>query len=360
MTADAVIAERNAATDTLSNVSVLPGAHQAFQQREVFYRDLLNALPAAVYTTDADGRITFFNEAAVTFAGRRPVIGEDLWCVTWRLYWPDGTALPHDQCPMAIALKEGRPLRGVEAVAERPDGTRVTFIPYPTPLRNDAGEIVGAVNMLVDISDRKAAEERQSLLAHEVNHRANNLLTVVQATVRMTQGDTVEAFRAALNGRIGALAHAHGLLAKSRWTGVDLQHLVIEELAAYVGGDNPRVWISGSMLPLHAGSAQSMAMIVHELATNAVKYGALSTDAGRVLVEWRRSPEGQLVFRWTEADGPDVGPPNRSGVGSTVISRTASHLKGRVRFDWRPEGLVFELSVPADGLAAPDEIPASS
>jgi PAS domain S-box-containing protein len=117
---------------------------QAFQQ-------LLEAFPAAVYITDASGRITFYNEAAVKFSGRRAQLGTDQWCVTWRLYWPDGTPLPHDECPMAIALKEERAVRGVQAVAERPDGTRVPFIPYPTPLRDASGALVGAVNMLLEL-----------------------------------------------------------------------------------------------------------------------------------------------------------------------------------------------------------------
>ena len=118
--------------------------------------ELLSAIPAAIYTTDADGKLTYFNEAAVELSGRRPVLGSDQWCVTWKLYWPDGTPLPHEQCPMAMALKEGRPIRGKEAIAERPDGTRVPFIPYPTPLRDADGNIVGAINMLVDISERRA------------------------------------------------------------------------------------------------------------------------------------------------------------------------------------------------------------
>ena len=96
---------------------------------ERYVRGLIEALPAAIYMTDAQGRITYYNEAAVAFTGRRPALGQDRWCVTWRLYQPDGTLLPHDQCPMAIALKENRPIRGVEAVAERPNGTRVSFMP---------------------------------------------------------------------------------------------------------------------------------------------------------------------------------------------------------------------------------------
>ena len=120
--------------------------------------EALNALPVPVYVTDGEGRVTYFNEACVAFAGRRPVLGEDRWCVTWRLYSDDGDFLPHDQCPMAVAVRERRPVRGVEAIAERPDGTRRNFQPFPTPLFDENGVFAGAVNMLVDISDRKRAD----------------------------------------------------------------------------------------------------------------------------------------------------------------------------------------------------------
>ena len=107
---------------------------------------MLDALPVAIYTTDAAGRITFYNQAAADLAGRRPELGKDEWCVTWRLYWPDGTPMRHEQCPMAVAIREDREVRGERAVAERPDGGRVPFMPYPTPLRDEAGRVVGAVN----------------------------------------------------------------------------------------------------------------------------------------------------------------------------------------------------------------------
>jgi PAS domain S-box-containing protein len=125
---------------------------------EARFRHLLEELPVAVYTTDAAGWITFFNRAAVAFAGREPQLGRDRWCVTHRLFWPDGTPLPQDQCPMAIALRERRPIRGVDVIAERPDGTRIPFIPYPTPIFDGEGVLIGAVNMLVDITERKRAE----------------------------------------------------------------------------------------------------------------------------------------------------------------------------------------------------------
>jgi PAS domain S-box-containing protein len=136
---------------------------RALEERERHLRDLLEALPAAIYLTDAQGRITFYNQAAAALAGRRPEVGQDRWCVTWRLYEPDGTPLPHEHCPMAVALKENRPVRGVEAVAERPDGSRIPFMPFPTPLRDAAGALVGGVNLLLDMSQRPGAEDRIGL-----------------------------------------------------------------------------------------------------------------------------------------------------------------------------------------------------
>ena len=118
---------------------------------------VLETLPAPIYVTDAEGWVTFYNRACVDFAGRTPSVGEDRWCVTWKLYGADGNFLPHDQCPMAVAIKEKREVRGGVALAERPDGTRVMFTPYPTPLIGEDGEIVGAVNILIDVTDHRQA-----------------------------------------------------------------------------------------------------------------------------------------------------------------------------------------------------------
>jgi len=345
---DAFVAQPAPVPAQDAKVVRLDGAEQSFLGREVFYRDLLNALPTAIYTTDAEGRITFYNEAAVAFAGRRPALGEE-WCVTWKLYNLDGTPLPHSECPMAVALKEGKPNRGAEAIAERPDGSRAVFMPYPTPLFDADGELVGAVNMLVDITERKAAEDRQRLLANEVNHRANNVLTVVQSIIRLSTSETVDDFRETLSGRVQALARAHNLLAKSRWMGADLQHLVSEELAPFMD-EASQVWISGSILPMAPPAAQSMAMIVHELATNAAKYGALSTPRGKVMIAWRRAAADRIAFRWAEEGGPPVCTPTREGVGSTVIARAAAHLRAKVTSSWTPEGLVFDLDIPTQAI----------
>jgi PAS domain S-box-containing protein len=146
-------------------------AKREFCDRRWQVRDLLNALPAAIYTTDAAGRITSFNQAAVEFSGRTPEIGSDQWCVTWRLYWSDGRPMAHGECPMAKALKEDRPIRGAEAIAERPDGTRVPFMAYPTPLHDASGRVVGAVNMLVDLTAAKEVDEARSRLNEMLEQR---------------------------------------------------------------------------------------------------------------------------------------------------------------------------------------------
>ena len=168
------------------DITELQRSREALEAKERGLQALLNALPAAIYTTDARGRVTFFNEAAVEMVGCQPVLGEAEWCVSFRLRSPDGEPLAHDECPMAVALKEQRTIRGAEAVAERPDGTRVPFLAFPTPLYDDEGRLTGAVNMLVDITERKEAEETQGLLIRELNHRVRNTLAMVQAIARRT------------------------------------------------------------------------------------------------------------------------------------------------------------------------------
>jgi PAS domain S-box-containing protein len=181
--------------NTVSNLVVLHKVVEAFRARDVSYRQILQHLPAAIYTTDADGRLTYFNDACVEFSGRTPVLGDDSWCVTWKLYHNDGTPLPHDQCPMAVALRERRPVHGTTAIAERPDGTRVSFMPFPTPLFDGHGNLLGAVNMLVDLTDRLAQEAHLNLVSAEANHRANNLLAVIRSLISLSHGESVADYK---------------------------------------------------------------------------------------------------------------------------------------------------------------------
>ncbi len=313
------------------------------------FRDLLQALPAAIYTTDADGRITFFNRACVEFAGRTPKVGE-MWCVTWKLFWPDGAPLAHEDCPMAIAIKENRPVRDVEAIAERPDGSRICFMPYPTPLRDENGALIGAVNMLVDITTRKQAEERMMLLTQEVDHRSNNLLAVIQAMLRLTKADTAEEFQAAFQGRLSALANVQKLFSVSRWTGASIKTIIQEELRPYGGHDAQRVNIRGDDIRLPAALAQAIAVSVHELATNAAKYGSLSKPSGSVEIRWHTDAAGKLSLHWRECGGPRIAEPTRIGFGVGAVDGVIRTLSGSINREWKPEGLCCELSFP--GVAA--------
>jgi PAS domain S-box-containing protein len=174
-------------------------AEEALRESERRFHEMIDALPAAIYTTDAEGRLTHFNPAAVELSGRTPELGTDYWCVTWKLYYPDGTPMPHDECPMAIALKEGRAVRGSEAIAERPDGQRIWFEPYPTPLRDSEGRVVGGINMLVDITERKQAE--QALIE---NARQQEALYQLADQLHRTKS-LEEVYNAALQAIVGAL-----------------------------------------------------------------------------------------------------------------------------------------------------------
>ncbi len=137
---------------------ILKTALEAIRQDGTDFFRALDELPAPIYVTNADGVVTHYNRACVAFTGRTPQVGCDSWCITWKLYTDDGRFLPHDQCPMAVAIRERRPIRGIGAVAERPDGTRVDFMPYPTPLLDEQGNLVGAVNLLLDLTGPKQVQ----------------------------------------------------------------------------------------------------------------------------------------------------------------------------------------------------------
>lgn len=165
------------------------------RESERRFREMIDALPAAIYTTDAEGRLTHFNRAAAEFSGRVPNLGTDQWCVSWNLYYPDGTPMPHDESPMAIALKEGRIVSAAEAVLERPDGTRVWFTPYPTPLLDAVGRVVGGINMLMDITERKRtervlheSEERYRTVAEQVKDYAIFRIDIQGRALTWNQG----------------------------------------------------------------------------------------------------------------------------------------------------------------------------
>lgn len=335
------------------DVTVTKQMEDRLREGEQRMRDLLEALPAAIYTTDAEGRINFYNRAAVEMAGRTPQPGDE-WCVTWKLYWPDGSPLPHDQCPMAVALRENRAVRGAEAVAERPDGRRVPFIPYPTPLRDAAGNLIGAINMLVDISERRKAENAQKVLIDELNHRVKNTLATVQSLANQTARHAVDLqeFLPTFMGRLLALARAHDLLTQRNWQNAPFEQLVRDIVAPVSGG---RVVTEGAHVDLDARTALSVTMVLNELLTNAAKHGALSVPEGSVSLAWQvhrsEQQQGRLEFEWRERGGPIVAPPRRRGFGTRLMERCVEHdLAGEFDLVFEPGGTrcrtIFPLVLP--------------
>lgn len=342
----------------LQDVTVAKQMEDRIRESEQHLRDLLEALPAAVYTTDATGRITFFNNAAVEMSGRTPQIG-DMWCVTWRLYNTDGTLLPHDQCPMAVALKENRAVRGAEAIAERPDGTRIPFIPFPTPLYGAEGKLVGAINMLVDITERKQAENRQKVLIDELNHRVKNTLATVQSLAGQTarHAASLEDFSDRFEARLLALSRAHDLLTRRHWEGASLETLTRDVLSAMVGSAASRTKIEGPAVDLTPRTALSLTMVLNELATNAIKYGALLSHTGILSVTWGLEDgidlQPRLILEWRERGGPTVVPPSRRGTGSRLMEWCIERdLGGDLDLAFEPSGVTCRVSLPA-GLVIP-------
>src|SRR5262245_29703461 len=339
------------AEDNVVQISESLRSQATLRERERRFRGLLDALPAAVYTTDAAGRITYYNDAAADLWGHRPPLGTSEWCGSWKLYWPDGTPLAHDQCPTAIALNENRIVRGMEATVERPDGTRVPFIPYPTPIHDEAGKLIGAVNMLVDITDRKRAEEQQALLVRELHHRVKNTLATVQAITGSTARsvDNIEDFKTAIFGRIQSLAKTHLLLADDV-KAVDFADILRSELDAFDSGIGGRITLQGPEVALTSQIAVSLGMAIHELTTNAAKHGALSVYGGKVEVTWSVTIDATrrtLKFDWVESGGPPVKEPDREGFGSRLLDFVLpGQIQARTRIEYAPEGVRVHCSVP--------------
>lgn len=443
--------------------------------------DWLDALPVAVYATDAEGRITFYNQAATELWGQRPEIGKSTWCGSLRLFRVDGTPLPHDECPMAVALKERRPINGADAVLERPDGTQVRFRAYPSPLMDETGAMVGALNTLIDITEykrgeeirqqlvsivessqdaiiakdlngiitnwnhgaeqlfgykaeevigkpgailipddhldeepdilnrirrgervdhyetvrqrkdgtrleislmvspirdadgriigaskiarditeRHRAEEQRQLLLREMNHRVKNLFALASGVVTLSarSAETPEDLAAAVRERLAALARAHDLTlpdlsrgAVKAETEISLHSLISTIISPFddKGSGGTRVAIDGPDVPVGVSAVTGMALLLHEFATNAAKYGAFSVASGQVRIDWSIA-EDLLLLQWEEQGGPELEPPSDDAAGfGTMLARriVGGQLGGRISHLWKRDGLIINLSLP--------------
>jgi PAS domain S-box-containing protein len=311
-------------------------AERKLRDSERRLSELLAAIPAAIYTTDAAGKITYFNQAAVDFSGRTPVLGRDEWCVTWKLFNPDGTPLPHDQCPMAVALKEARAVRGAEAVAERPDGTRVPFIPFPTPLLDSTGKVTGAINMLVDISERRQAETQQRLLFDELNHRTKNNMQMLQsllfAAARTARSEEACKVLNEASARIAAMAAAqrvlYGRSDASRFSADEFLPAVCETVRQLLPAD-ARIECGAASGVLSNDAAMPLALILNELLTNAVKHG-LKADGQRGVVRVSLTDEGERLALCVEDEGEgfDLEQVRKNASGLQLVLGLARQLHG--------------------------------
>ena len=340
------------AVNCFQDISELERVRAELSASERRLRDVLEALPAAVYTTDTAGRLTFYNQAAVTLWGYRPAVGTATWCGSWRLCWPDGSPMRHDECPMAIAVKENRPIHGAEAMAVRPDGSRVPFLAYPTPLRDASGSLIGAINMLVDITERRQAEARQEILSDELNHRVKNTLAIVQALAAQTlcTSDVPQQDRATFESRLFALSRTHDQLTRARWECADLSSLIRDIFVPYQSNFGDRVRLDGTPVRLAPKTALTLAMMLNELATNAAKYGSLSVPSGRLDVSWiigGRNGERFLSIGWRETEGPAVHEPEQRGFGTRFVERgVVQQLRGTAKVDFDPAGLRCTITIP--------------
>ena len=239
----------------------------------------------------------------------------------------------------------------------RPDGELRWCIGTAAAIYDEHGNLMRLSGVAADITDRKRTEEHQTLLAREVDHRAKNSLAVVQSIVRLTRADSIKSYVTAVEGRIQALSRVHSLLAHSRWEGADVQTLVQEELAPYQIGSSEHIAISGPHVAVSAPVAQTLALALHELATNAAKYGALSAKKGRVVLTWDISG-GITTLRWKETGGPPAKQPQRLGLGLQMIkSGLQSHIGGQATFEWSETGLTCTLAVPSVEAKAPARLP---
>lgn len=301
----------------------------------------------AIITINAKNDIILFNPAAERMFGvpRAEALGQPISRFIPQRYRQD-----HDDHIGRFRNTgvTGRRMGALGAIS----GLRADGNEFPVEASISQVEVSGenlATVILRDITERKANEEARLMLAREVDHRAKNALAVVQALVALTTAPTKEAFIAAVQGRVSALARAHSLLAQNRWKGGDLGDIVDEETAGY--GQPGQIVKTGRSIWLGSDAVQPISLILHELATNAVKYGALSVPEGRVDVAWATRDDGALCFRWIESGGPPVTKPSSHGFGSTLITAMgAKQLGGEISIDWRPGGINVDARLPPESF----------
>lgn len=313
-------------------------------QSEPGWPRLIEAIPAAMIVVDASGRITLLNSQAEQLFGYHPgeLVGqqiERLLPARYRSDHPQFRVMFHSDA-------RPRPMgAGRELYALARDGREIPVEIGLNPIETADGPMVLAA--IVDISERRRFERQRELLIRELNHRVKNILAVVHAIASQTRRavDSLDEFSARFEGRLAALAAAHDLLVRRNWSDVEISALLESVLhAAAVPG---RIDLAGEAVEIPAPAAISLTLLVHELATNAIKYGALSDRDGRIEIRWQRTGDTpRLRLQWIEHCGHPVQPPASPGFGTRLIDQVTSELGATVEREWRAEGLVLRLEMP--------------
>jgi PAS domain S-box-containing protein len=311
------------------------------QQRLRFLASIVESSDDAIVSKNLDGVITSWNRGAERIFGytSEEAVGRPITIV-----------IPQDrqdeERTILTRIRRGERIDHFETVRQRKHGSLIIVSLTVSPVRDGEGRIVGASKIARDITEQKRSQEQIAILAREAEHRSKNLLANVQATVKLSQSETAEGLKEAIEGRIRALANVHSLFVETRWIGAELTSIATQELAPYSReGEATRVRIEGPQVLLKPDIAQAIAVILHELATNAAKYGALSTADGVVELKWSHEADERLSLCWIEAGGPVVRTPTKQGFGTRVIGGMISQFKGNTKFDWRSDGLVCEIDL---------------
>ena len=305
------------------------------------YYAIVNSAEDAIISKDLDGVITSWNAGAQRIFGytAEEAVGKPV-----TLLIPTDR---HNEEPVILErIRRGEHIEHYETVRQRKDGTLIDISLTVSPVRDRSGVVTGASKIARDITERTRAERLVTTLAREAEHRTKNILMTVLATIHLSDAPTAKELKELIAGRIQALADVHALFVQSRWAGADARKIVEQELAPFGELDDSRVSLVGPAEVLAPEAAQALAVTIHELATNAAKYGALSIDQGKLSVEWAVASERRIELRWVETAGPAVKAPAHRGFGTRAMSGMIAARGGSLDFAWKRGGLQCEIVIP--------------
>jgi PAS domain S-box-containing protein len=315
-------------------------AEVALRESEERFREMANNAPVIVWVSDRSGGTTFLGKTWFTLTGQSE--SQALGFGWLGVVHPEDRDNVEEEFRAANAREEAY---RSEYRLRQVSGDYRWVLNSANPRIAPDGAFLGYIGSLLDITERREAEELHDLLSSEAVHRAKNTMALVQAVVRQTRADNVESLRSAIQGRVAAIASAQSLLAESGGESINLLRLLERQTLVY---DNDRVVLTGDRaVVLNDEAAQPFALAIHELVTNSIKYGALSVSTGRLELSWEVAPDRNLTLRWRELGGPQLKIPMRRSFGTMLIAATIERqLGGTIRYDWRAEGLTCEIAIP--------------